>query len=147
MILLDTNVVSEPLKLDGDSGVLAWLDAQMIDTLYLSAISLAELRYGIAAMASGKRQDSLRASLEHRILPLFAGRILAFDAAASQAYGALRAQAQAQGKAIASADGYIAATAICHGLIVATRYIGPFEAAGLKVINPWNSTYQGPGRS
>ena len=147
MILLDTNVVSEPLKLDGDSGVLAWLDAQMIDTLYLSAISLAELRYGIAAMASGKRQDSLRASLEHRILPLFASRILAFDAAASQAYGALRALARAQGKAIAPADGYIAATAICHGLIVATRDTGPFEAAGLKVINPWNSMHQGLGRN
>jgi predicted nucleic acid-binding protein len=69
---------------------------------------------------------------------LFAGRILPFDSAASQAYATLRARARAEGKAISSADGYIAATAITHGLIVATRDTSPFEAAGLNVINPWN---------
>ncbi len=139
MILLDTNVVSEPLKPAGDVGVLNWLDAQTIETLYLSAISLAELRFGIAALAPGKRRDTLNASLEQRILPLFAGRILPFDAAASEAYAALRALARAQGKAIAPADGYIAAIATVHGLTVATRDSGPFEAAGLAVINPWNA--------
>ena len=139
MILLDTNVVSEPLKPAGDVGVLNWLDAQTIETLYLSAISLAELRFGIAALAPGKRRDALNASLEQRILPLFAGRILPFDAAASEAYATLRALARAQGKAIAPADGYIAATAAVHGLTVATRDTGPFEAAGLPVINPWNT--------
>ena len=139
MILLDTNVVSEPLKPAGDVGVLNWLDAQTIETLYLSAISLAELRFGIAALAPGKRRDTLNASLEQRILPLFAGRILPFDAAASEAYATLRALARAQGKAIAPADGYIAATAAVHGLTVATRDTGPFEAAGLPVINPWNT--------
>ena len=137
MILLDTNVVSEPLKLTSDAGVLTWIDAQIIETLYLSTISLAELRFGIAALAPGKRRDTLHTSLEQRILPLFAGRILPFDAAASEAYAVLRARARAQGKAIASADGYIAATATSHSLIVATRDTGPFEAAGLTVINPW----------
>ena len=73
MILLDTNVVSEPLKLAGDVGVLTWLDAQTIETLYLSTISLAELRFGIAALAAGKRRDTLHTSLEQRILPLFVG--------------------------------------------------------------------------
>ena len=137
MILLDTNVVSEPLKLTGDVGVLTWIDAQIIETLYLSTISLAELRFGIAALAPGKRRDTLHTSLEQRILPLFAGRILPFDAAASEAYAVLRTRARAQGKAIAPADGYIAATAIDKGLMVATRDTGPFEAAGLTVINPW----------
>jgi predicted nucleic acid-binding protein len=137
MILLDTNVVSEPLKITGDVGVIAWIDAQIIETLYLSAISLAELRFGIAALPLGKRKDTLHTSLEQRILPLFADRILSFDASASKAYAALRASARAQGRAIAAADGYIAATAASHGLIVATRDTGPFEAAGLKVINPW----------
>ena len=85
MILLDTNVVSEPLKLAGDVGVLTWLDAQAIETLYLSTISLAELRFGIAALAAGKQRDTLHTSLEQRILPLFVGRILPFDAAASEA--------------------------------------------------------------
>jgi len=139
MILLDTNVVSEPLKPAGDVGVLNWLDAQTIETLYLSAISLAELRFGIAALAPGKRRDTLNASLEQRILPLFLDRILPFDAAASEAYATLRALARAQGNAIAPADGYIAAIATVHGLTVATRDTGPFEAAGLPVINPWNA--------
>ena len=139
MILLDTNVVSEPLKLTADTGVLTWIDAQIIETLYLSAISLAELRFGIAALAPGKKRNTLHASLEQRILPLFAGRILPFDAAASQAYAALRARARTEEKTIAPADGYIAATATCHGLIVATRDTGPFEAAGLTVINPWKA--------
>lgn len=138
MILLNTNVVSEPLKLAGDASVLNWIDAQTIETLYLSAISLAELRFGIAALPSGKRRDTLHTSVEQRILPLFAGRILSFDAAASEAYAQLRAFARAQGHAIAPADGYIAATAKIHGLIVATRDTGPFEAAGLSVINPWH---------
>ena len=141
MILLDTNVVSEPLKLTGDVRVLNWIDAQIIETLYLSTISLAELRFGIAALAPGKRRDTLQTSLEQRILPLFVGRILPFDAAASEAYAELRARARALGRAIAPADGYIAATAAAHGLIVATRDIGPFEAAGLTVINPWNTKH------
>jgi predicted nucleic acid-binding protein len=139
MILLDTNVVSEPLKLTGDVGVLNWLDAQIIETLYLSTISLAELRFGIAALPPGKRRNTLHTSLEQRILPLFVGRILSFDAAASEAYGVLSTRTRAQGKAIFPADGYIAATATSHGLIVATRDTGPFEAAGLRVINPWKT--------
>lgn len=141
MILLDTNVISEPLRLNGDVGVLTWIDAQIIETLYLSTISLAELRFGIAALPSGKRRDTLHVSLEKRILPLFADRILPFDTAASEAYAELRARARTDGKAIAPADGYIAATATTHGLIVATRDTGPFEAAGLTVINPWNMQY------
>jgi len=139
MILLDTNIVSEPLKLSADTAVLAWIDAQLIETLYLSTISLAELRFGIAALPMGKRRDTLHTSLEQRILPLFSGRILAFDEAASNAYAVLRARARMEGKAIATADGYIAAIAMTHGLIVATRDTGPFEAAGLKVINPWSA--------
>jgi len=139
MILLDTNVVSEPLKLSADAAVLAWIDAQLIETLYLSTISLAELRFGIAALPPGKRRDTLHSSLEQRILPLFTGRILPFDDAASKAYAELRARARVEGKAIAPADGYIAAIAMAHGLIVATRDTGPFEAAGLTVINPWSA--------
>ena len=137
MILLDTNVISEPLKAAGDLSVLAWIDAQAIETLYLSTISLAELRFGIAVLPEGRRRDTLHSSLEQRVLPLFAGRILSFDDTASQFYAALRARARATGQAIAPADGYIAAIAAAHGLTVATRDTSPFEAAGLAVINPW----------
>jgi toxin FitB len=137
MILLDTNVISEPLKLSADAGVLAWIDAQSIDTLYLSAISLAELRFGIAALPTGKRKETLHLGLEQRILPLFADRILPFDAIASRAYADILSTARAQGRAISTADGYIAATAKRHGFMVATRDASPFEAAGVTVITPW----------
>jgi toxin FitB len=137
MILLDTNIVSEPLKAAGDTNVLAWIDAQLIETLWLSTISLAELRFGIAVLPEGKRRDALHFGLEQRVLPLFVGRILAFDEAASQSYAVLRASARAAGLAIAPADGYIAAIAAAHGFAVATRDTSPFEAAGLTVINPW----------
>jgi toxin FitB len=139
VILLDTNVVSEPLRGSPNANVIAWIDAQAIETLRLSAISLAELRFGVAALPNGRRRDALRASLEQRVLPLFAGRILSFDAAASEHYAALRARARIDGRAIGLADGYIAATASAHGLMVATRDVAPFLAAGLKVINPWEA--------
>ena len=137
MILLDTNVISEPLRATGNANVLAWIDEQSIETLYLSTISLAELRYGVAALPEGKRRQALHDGLELRILPLFTDRVLSFDDAASKAYAMLRAGAKAQGKAIAPADGYVAAIATTHGLTVATRDVTPFLAAGLKVINPW----------
>lgn len=137
MILLDTHVVSEPLRPNGDPAVLAWLDAQIVETLYLSAISLAELRYGVAVLPDGKRKDSLRASLEGRIVPVFGPRILPFDTAAAEAYAVLRARARSSGKAIAAIDGYIAAIAAAKGFAVATRDISPFEVAGVPVINPW----------
>lgn len=137
MILLDTNVISEPLKASGDMNVLAWIDAQIIETLYLTAITLAELRFGIAALPEGKRRDTLNSSLEQRVLPLFAGRILSFNDPASHAYATLRARARTAGQAIAPMDGYIAAIAATHGFAVATRDTSPFSAAGLTVINPW----------
>jgi predicted nucleic acid-binding protein len=138
MILLDTNVVSEPLRAQPDPKVLDWLDAQAIETLYLSSITVAELRFGIAVLPEGKRRDTLQTSLEQRVLPLFAGRILAFDLAAAQTYADLRARARACGQAIATADGYIAAIAAVNGFTIATRDSSPFEAAGLSVINPWD---------
>ena len=137
MILLDTNVISEPLRLAADPGVLAWIDAQNIETLYMAAISLAELRFGVAALPAGKRKNTLHQQLERRVIPLFKGRILSFDVEASEAYAELRAKARAKGKAIGTADGYIAATASANGLSVATRDTAPFEAAGIEVINPW----------
>jgi len=137
MIILDTNVISEPLRRDPESHVVEWMDAQALETLYLSAITVAELRFGMASLPTGKRRDSLQESLEKQILPLFAGRVLPFDLRASQAYGERMAGARAQGQAIGTADGYIAATAAAHGMMVATRDVSPFEAAGVGVINPW----------
>lgn len=139
MILIDTNVVSEPLKAVPAPNVISWMDAQAIETLFLSTITVAELRFGIAAMPSGKRQDVLRERLERDVLPVFSGRILSFDLDASQSYSELMARSRSSGKAIGKADGYIAAIAASNRLQVATRDVGPFEAAGLRVIDPWNA--------
>ena len=136
MILLDTNIISEALKPGGDPKVKTWLDAQVIETLYLSTITLAELAFGIAALPAGERRARLRRALDEEVLPLFEGRILTFDRAAAEAYGDLRARARSLGKAISTADGYIAAIAAAHSLAVATRDVSPFEAAQVRVITP-----------
>lgn len=139
MILLDTNVMSEPLRHAPEPRVIAWIDAQAMETLYLCAITVAELRAGVALLPAGKRRSGLQQNLEKRVLPLFAGRVLPFDVACTQAYAALMAKARAAGLAIATADGYIAAIAAANGFTVATRDTGPFDAAGVIVINPWQA--------
>jgi predicted nucleic acid-binding protein len=138
MIVLDTNVISELWKAEPDPNVLAWIDAQMVETLYLSTITIAELRFGLATMPEGKRRTIYQDRLEREVLPAFSGRVLPFDLDASQAYAKLMARAKEAGKAIGKADGYIAATAAARGLTVATRNTSPFEAAGLNVIDPWD---------
>ena len=139
MILLDTNVVSEPLRPSPDTRVIEWIDAQALETLFLSAITVGELRAGVALLPAGKRRAGLQESLETRVLPLFAGRVLPFDLGCTQAYAELMAKARASGLAIAGADGYIAAIATANRLAVASRDTGPFEAAGAAVINPWQA--------
>jgi predicted nucleic acid-binding protein len=137
MILVDTNVITEPLRKTPDPVVIEWIDAQPLETLYLSAITVAELRFGVASLPTGKRRDRLHESMENRVLPLFTGRVLAFDLPASQAYAELMSRARAAGLAIGAADGYIAATAAANRMAVATRDAAAFEAAGIPVIDPW----------
>lgn len=141
MILLDTNVISEPLRLSPNPRVLDWIDAQALETLYLPAITVAELRAGIALMPAGKRRDGLHEILEKRLLPMFANRVLSFDMACTQAYAELLARARAAGLAIETADAFIAAIALTNSFAVATRDSSPFEAAGLNVINPWETEH------
>ena len=139
MILLDTNVISEALRRVPETRVVSWIDAQPLETLYLSAVTVAELRAGVALLPTGKRREYLHESLERRVLPLFIGRVLPFDLGATEAYADLTARARESGGAVATADGFIAAIALANGLIVATRDTSPFEAAAVRVINPWHS--------
>jgi len=138
MIILDTNVISELWRVESNPNVLAWIDAQTVETLYLSAVTVAELRYGLATMPEGKRRLIYQERLEQEVLQIFASRVLAFDLDASKTYSNLMARTRAEGKVISREDGYIAATAAVHGLAIATRDTSPFEAAGLEVINPWD---------
>ena len=139
MILLDTNVISETQRQEPNARVLEWIDAQALETLYLSAITVAELRAGIALMPAGKRRASLHENLEKHLLPMFANRVLSFDMACTKAYAELLAKSRAAGLAIETADAFIAAVAIANGFTVATRDTSPFEAAGLKIVNPWEA--------
>ncbi len=86
MIVVDTNAISELWKVESDSSVLTWIDSQMVETLYLSTITIAELRFGLATMPEGKRRTISQDRLEREVLPVFTGQILSFDLDASQAY-------------------------------------------------------------
>lgn len=137
MILLDTNVVSEPLRPAPEPRVIEWLDAQPLETLYLSAMTVAELRAGVALLPAGNRRNNLHEYLEKRALPSFAGRVLPFDLACTSAYARVLETARKAGSGIETADACIAAIALANGFTVATRDTSPFQAAGLTVINPW----------
>jgi toxin FitB len=137
VIILETNVVSEPLRSTPDQAVVAWLDDQTIETLYLTTVSLGEVRLGIAVLPAGRRRRALHQRFEESVVPAFADRILSFDEPASASYAILRARARANGRAIAVTDGFIAAIAHAHGFTVATRDTGPFDAAEVPVINPF----------
>jgi len=137
VIILDTNLISEPLRPEPEARVLGWIDAQSIETLYLTAVTAAEMRAGVALLPAGKRRSSLQNSLEQTILPLFTDRTLPFDLACTPAYAGLLAKTRKTGQAIATADAFIAAIALTHDYAVATRDTGPFKAAGVKVIDPW----------
>lgn len=137
MIVLDTNVISEPLRPSPEARVSEWIDAQPLETLYLSAMTVAELRAGVALMPTGKRRTALHEHLERRVLPMFVGRVLPFDVACTNAYADLIARVRKAGSGIETADACIAAIALANGFIVATRDAGPFRAAGLDVIDPW----------
>lgn len=137
MILLDTNVVSEPLRPAPEARVIEWIDAQPLETLYLSAITVAELRAGVALLPPGKRRAALQENLEKGVLPMFVGRVLPFDLACTNAYAELLAKIRKAGGGIETADACIAAVTLANGFTVATRDASPFQAAGLTVINPW----------
>jgi len=137
MIVLDTNVVSEPMRPNGAPGVRAWLDRQTAETLYLTATSLAELLVGIAALPDGRRKNGLDGALHELLVRLFGPRILPFDQQAATAYAAVVGRARASGRIISVADGQIAAIAAVRGFTVATRDVQPFIAAGVPVVNPW----------
>ena len=137
MILLDSNVISEPLKPRADPAATAWLDRQPKESLYLCAPVLMEVLFGIALLPNGKRKAALGLATQHLLNNYFADRFLAFDREAAMVYASLASRASVRGFVISVADGQIAAIASVRGLTVATRDTAPFRAAGVPVINPW----------
>ena len=139
MIVLDTNVISEPLKPRADPRVIRWLDAQEPETLYLTATTLSEVLIGIALLPAGKRKRGMELAMQSLQTKLFAGRCLSFDREAAIAFALLGSRAAAKGYSISVADCQIAAIAAVHGFTVATRDTAPFRAAGVPIVNPWES--------
>jgi hypothetical protein len=139
VIVLDTNVISEPVKPLADPGVIAWLDSQSKESLYLCAPVLMEVLLGIAFLPGGKRKTNLTTVVQTTLANYFADRFLVFGLEAAVIYASLARRASARGFSISVGDCQIAAIAAVHGFAVATRDTAPLLAAGVPVINPWES--------
>lgn len=137
--LLDTNLVSEWTKPRPDIGVVAWLAEADEDRLFISVITLAELRHGIERLPVGARRKRLDAWLNDELPTRFEGRTLLIDPETAQAWGRLMARAQATGRALGAMDGFIAATAERHDFTLVTRNVADFESLGIRLENPWLS--------
>jgi toxin FitB len=139
MIILDTNVLSELMRANPDENVLAWLDSQSSLDLHTTAITVAELLYGVARLAHGRRKAALRGAIESMLDGELAGRVLPFDGDSARRYAVLVAECEAHGRPISSADAQIAAICHAHDAALATRNGKDFEATGVAVIDPWSA--------
>jgi predicted nucleic acid-binding protein len=137
MFLIDTNVISELMRATPAPSVLNWFSTQDPSTLYLSAVTEAELRTGIAILPAGQRRESLKAALDATIAEDFEGRVLPFDTDAAKTYAEIAAGRRSAGRPIADADCQIAAIARAAGIPVVTRNTRDFDGCGIDVINPW----------
>lgn len=137
--LLDTNVVSELMRPEPDRRVLEWFAGKDPSCLFLTAVTEAELRTGVACLPRGRRRAALAAAVDAMIEEDFADRILPFDGSAARAYATIAAARRAAGRPIAGADCQIAAIALVHGAAVVTRNRGDFEGCGVPLIDPWVS--------
>jgi hypothetical protein len=136
VIVLDTNVISEMFKPTPDTHVMEWLDRQKLETLYISAVTQAELKYGVYLLPEGIRRERLLSSILE-VLALLEGRVLPFDAIAADQLAMAGVKAKRLGTQVEAPDAYIAATALAKGFAVATRNTKHFEPMGVAVINPW----------
>ena len=140
MIVLDTNVISELARPRADPAVIAWADIQPITTLHATAISEAEMLYGVALMPSGRRREDLRRAVMTAFSTLLAGRVLPFDSAAAAAFADWATDRRRAGKPVGLADLQIAAIAKARGAsAIATRNMRDFVGCGVALIDPWQT--------
>ena len=140
MILLDTNVISEIYRPLPSAVAMAWIDSQLREMLFLCTPVLAELRFGIERLATGKRRDRLSDSVDRLQNELYRDRILVFDTAAASEYGRIAAKRQRGGRPIGQLDAMIASIAVAHESTLATRNVSDFSDLGLDLINPFETT-------
>ena len=135
--LLDTTVVSEWVKTRPNRGVMAWLAEADEDRVFISVVTLAELRYGIEHMAAGGRRKRLDEWLQNELTLRFEGRVLPIDVAIADCWGMVVARSEAAGRPIGAMDAFIAAIADVNGMTLVTRNTSHFEVSLEHIINPW----------
>ena len=135
--LLDTNILSEATKPRPEIRVLVWLDGLEEDRAFISIVSMAEIRRGVALMDSGRKRDALAEWLARDLPQRFERRVIPVDEPVALAWGDLMGLAKRNGRGLSSMDGLIAATAIAHDLTLATRNTRDFEGFGIRLLDPW----------
>ena len=137
--LVDTNCVSELVRVKPEPRVMEWFDIADEGSLYLSVLTLGEIRKGLANFPQGKRRTHLEKWLDVELRARFAGRLLPVDEEVANRWGLLAARAKQKGKPVAIIDGLLAATALHYNLTLVTRNTGDFAEAQVPVLNPWES--------
>ncbi len=139
MIILDTNVLSELVRLAPAESVLRWVNAQPGSGLYTTTITQAEILYGIAILPSGQRRTALEQAATAMFQEDFRQRILPFDAAAAPLYAAVAARRRQAGRPIAQLDAQIAAIVASRDALLATRNTPDFDDCGIQLVDPWRT--------
>lgn len=140
MIILDTNVVSEVIRPIPDASVLSWLDSQSADEIAITAITAAELRYGVRRLPEGRRQTQL-SEVTHEILTAdFRDRIQPFDVLAADQFAEVVVARERSGQPISTSDAQIAAICRVWDATLATRNISDFTGTGIRLIDPWKAS-------
>ena len=137
MIILDTNVISEAMRPAPEPNVSRWLDVQSAGALYLTTITIAEVRFGLGVLPRGRRRHALEDGFQRILAEGFQGRLLPFDEPAADEYGGLMSRTRAIGRPMSVLDGQIAAIARAHGFAIATRNARDFEESGVRLLNPF----------
>jgi predicted nucleic acid-binding protein len=135
--LLDTNCISELMRARPDPRVLKWMEAADETLLYLSVLTLGEIRKGVAALPQSKRRTQLETWLESELQARFSGRLLPIDRSVADRWGLLAAQTKRAGKSLSAIDGLLAATAMHHNLTIVSRNVSDFASTHVPVVNPW----------
>jgi predicted nucleic acid-binding protein len=137
--LLDTNCISELVSPKPEPRVMEWMKVADEGLLYLSVLTLGEIRKGVAGLAQGKRRTRLETWLEIDLQARFSGRIVPIDSAIADRWGLLVSEAKRKGKALSVIDGLLAATALHHNLTVVSRNASDFTNTQVQVLNPWQA--------
>ena len=137
MIVLDTNVISALMRMEPEKPVVKWLDAQPAPSVWITAITVMEIRFGLLTMAKGRRQNALLRSFELMLKNMIEGRIASFDAGAGTHAAELMAQRKRIGRPAEVRDTMIAGIVLANRATLATRNTQHFQDLPLTVINPW----------